>query len=139
MKPDHCRQNGPVVTETDVVRCGVVVTIVDMSLNSIPPTINPMELERRLTTGQGEAVVDYAYWSSLANSNLADPATLHDAGVVGSTAFVTYAVDFPPVGDDLNHAWMASCCLHWFTAMDKEPAHCLYDMDVGRDPPGALP
>ena len=73
MKPDLCRQNGPVVTETDVVRCGVVVTIVDMPLNSIPPAINPMDLERRRTAGQGEAVVAYAHWSGLVNGNLADP------------------------------------------------------------------
>lgn len=137
MKPDLCRQNGPVVTETDVVRCGVVVT--DMLLNSTSPTINPMKLERRRTAGQGKAVVDCAHWSSLANSNLADPAPLYGACVVGFTAFVTYAVDFPPVGDDLNHAWIASYCPHWFTALGKEPAHCLYDKDVGRDPPEGLP
>lgn len=114
------------------------MTIVDMPLNSTPPAINPMDLERRRTAGQGEAVGDYAHWNGLVNNNLAELAMLHDAGVVGFKA-LAYAVDSPPVNDALIHAWMASYCPHWFTAMGKEPAHCLYDKDVGRDPPEDLP
>lgn len=93
-------------TGTRAAAAGGVTTIVDMPLNSTPPTINLGELERKRTAVQSEAVVDYAHWGGLVNNNLADLAPLHDAGVIGFKAFMTYAPDFPRVDDDLIHAGM---------------------------------
>ena len=65
-----------------------MATIVDMPLNSTPPPINPMELERKRTAVQSEAVIDCAHWSGLVNINLADLAPLHDAGLIGFKTFL---------------------------------------------------
>ncbi len=93
-------------TGTRAAAAGGVTTILDMPLNSTPPTINLAELKRKRAAVQNEAVVDYAHWGGLVNNNLEDLRPLHEAGVIGLKAFMTYAPDFPRVDDDLIHAGM---------------------------------
>ncbi len=93
-------------TGTKAAAAGGVTTILDMPLNSTPPTINLTELDRKREAVQSEAVVDYAHWGGLVNNNLADLQSLHNAGVIGLKAFMTYAPGFPRVDDDLIYAGM---------------------------------
>ncbi len=107
----HCNEPGleeweRYRTVTRAAAAGGVTTILDMPLNSTPPTINLAELERKRTTVHSEAVVDYAHWGGLVDNNLADLPPLHAAGVIGFKAFMTYAPNFPRVDDDLIHAGM---------------------------------
>lgn len=93
-------------TGTKAAAAGGVTTILDMPLNSTPPTINVTELKRKRAAVQSEAVVDYAHWGGLVDDNLADLRALHDAGVVGLKAFMISGPDFPRVDDDLIYAGM---------------------------------
>lgn len=93
-------------TGTMAAAAGGVTTILDMPLNSSPPTINIQELRRKRSTVHTEAVVDYAHWGGLVNNNLADMPDLHAEGVVGFKAFMTSSPDFPRVDDDLIYAGM---------------------------------
>ncbi len=93
-------------TATKAAAAGGVTTILDMPLNSTPPTINLQELERKRAAVQSESVVDYGHWGGLIDNNLADLPSLHDAGVIGFKAFMTYAPDYPRVDDDLIYAGM---------------------------------
>ncbi len=93
-------------TGTKAAAAGGVTTILDMPLNSTPPTINVTELNRKRAAVHTEAVVDYAHWGGLVDDNLADLRALHDAGVVGLKAFMISGPDFPRVDDDLIYAGM---------------------------------
>ncbi len=93
-------------TGTKAAAAGGVTTILDMPLNSTPPTINVTELERKRAAVHREAVVDYAHWGGLVNNNLADLRSLHEAGIIGLKAFMISAPDFPRVDDDLIYAGM---------------------------------
>ncbi len=107
----HCNEPGlerweRYRTVTRAAAAGGVTTILDMPLNSTPPTINMHELARKRSAVQGEAVVDYAHWGGLVDNNLADLPSLHEAGVIGFKAFMTHSPDFPRVDDDLIYAGM---------------------------------
>ncbi len=97
-------------TGTKAAAAGGVTTILDMPLNSTPPTINLTELNRKRAAVHSEAVVDYGHWGGLVNNNLADLRSLHEAGVIGLKAFMTYVPDFPRVDDDLIYAGMEQAC-----------------------------
>jgi allantoinase len=86
-------------TATRAAAAGGVTTLVDMPLNSIPPTTTAAALELKRAAARGAVQVDVAFWGGIVPDNLADLAGLHDAGVVGFKAFlVPSGVDeFPHV------------------------------------------
>lgn len=67
-------------TATRAAAAGGVTTIVDMPLNSIPPTTDVAALEVKRKAAEPQAYVDVGFWGGAIPGNLGD---LHDAGVFG--------------------------------------------------------
>lgn len=93
-------------TGTMAAAAGGVTTVVDMPLNSSPPTVDCVQLQRKQTAVRDQAVVDYALWGGLINNNLAHLESLCAERVVGFKAFLVSSPDFPRVDDDLVFAGM---------------------------------
>jgi allantoinase len=86
-------------TATRAAAAGGVTTLVDMPLNSIPPTCTVDALEIKRDAARGKVHVDVGFWGGAIPGNLADLRGLHDAGVFGFKSFMTPSgVDeFPPL------------------------------------------
>jgi allantoinase len=89
-------------TATRAAAAGGVTTIVDMPLNSLPPTTTVAALEAKKEAARGKAHVDVGFWGGIVPTNLDDLAALHDAGVFGFKCFLIHSgVDeFPHVTED---------------------------------------
>lgn len=105
----HVHVNEPGRTEwegfasaTRAAAAGGVTTIVDMPLNSIPPTVNVEALNIKREAAQGQTHVDVGFWGGAVPGNTADLRPLHDAGVFGFKSFLLHSgVDeFPPLNAD---------------------------------------
>lgn len=88
-------------TATRAAAAGGVTTVVDMPLNSIPPTTTVAALREKQRAAAGTALVDYGFWGGLVPGNLDDLEPLLDAGALGFKCFlVPSGVDeFAPVGE----------------------------------------
>ncbi|MFB8240824.1 allantoinase AllB [Kitasatospora purpeofusca] len=75
-------------TATRAAAAGGVTTIVDMPLNSVPPTTTLAGLEAKRKTAEGQAWVDLGFWGGAVPDNLADLEPLHRAGVFGFKSFL---------------------------------------------------
>src|SRR5690242_7192507 len=91
----HVHVNEPGRTEwegfasaTRAAAAGGVTTIVDMPLNSIPPTTTVAALETKRAVARDQAWVDVGFWGGAVPGNLADLASLHEAGVFGFKCFL---------------------------------------------------
>jgi allantoinase len=102
----HVHVNEPGRTEwegfasaTRAAAAGGVTTLVDMPLNSIPPTTDVAALEAKRAAADGQLHVDVAFWGGAVPGNAHQMRGLRDAGVVGFKAFlVPSGVDeFPPL------------------------------------------
>ncbi|GAA2879864.1 allantoinase AllB [Streptosporangium fragile] len=87
---------------TRAAAAGGVTTIVDMPLNSLPPTVNTAALAAKRRAADGQCRVDVAFWGGAIPGNLADLRPLHEAGVRGFKCFLSPSgVDeFPPLDLD---------------------------------------
>lgn len=84
---------------------GGVTSVLEMPLNSTPPTITASLLAQKREVVQEESVVDYAHWGGLVNNNLDDLAEMNAEGVIGFKAFMSNSgVDFERLDDDLIYA-----------------------------------
>ena len=84
---------------------GGVTTVLDMPLNSTPPTTNAATLALKRDAVRSESVVDYAHWGGLVDDNVSDLPALIAGGVVGCKAFMCASgVDFEHVDDDVLYA-----------------------------------
>ena len=86
-------------TATAAARAGGVTTIVDMPLNSVPPTTSVAALRVKQATARGKVHVDTAFWGGAIPGNLDDLEPLHEAGVVGFKCFLlpSGVDEFPPL------------------------------------------
>jgi len=91
----HVHVNEPGRTEwegfasaTRAAAAGGVTTIVDMPLNSIPPTCDVPALELKRKTAEGQAFVDIGFWGGAVPGNVPDLRPLYDAGVLGFKCFL---------------------------------------------------
>ncbi|MGB0102083.1 MAG: allantoinase AllB [Nocardioides sp.] len=91
----HVHVNEPGRTEwegfasaTRAAAAGGVTTIVDMPLNSIPPTVTVAALEQKRAVARDQVWVDTGFWGGAVPGNLADLGPLHDAGVFGFKCFL---------------------------------------------------
>jgi allantoinase len=75
-------------TATAAAAAGGVTTIVDMPLNSIPPTVTVPALRAKRAAAAGQLATDVAFWGGAVPGNLADLRPLHEAGVVGFKCFL---------------------------------------------------
>ncbi|BFU43683.1 allantoinase AllB [Krasilnikovia sp. MM14-A1004] len=86
-------------TATRAAAAGGVTTIIDMPLNSIPPTVNVDALKIKRAAADGQCHVDVGFWGGAVPGNAADLPALHDAGVFGFKAFLADSgvPEFPPL------------------------------------------
>ena len=94
-------------TATRAAAAGGVTTVVDMPLNSIPPTTSIEGFEEKLNAARTQCSVDTAFWGGVVPGNTSELAALHNAGVVGFKCFLIHSgVDeFPNVTEaDLREA-----------------------------------
>ena len=73
---------------TRAAAAGGVTPIVDMPLNSLPPTTTLAALEEKRAAAQGQAWVDLAFWGGAVPGNVPDLESLDRAGVCGVKAFL---------------------------------------------------
>ncbi|MGW4696336.1 allantoinase AllB [Kitasatospora sp. YST-16] len=73
---------------TRAAAAGGVTTIVDMPLNSIPPTTTVEGLAAKRKTADGQTWVDLGFWGGAVPGNTADLEPLHRAGVFGFKSFL---------------------------------------------------
>ncbi|MFF5593043.1 allantoinase AllB [Streptomyces althioticus] len=89
-------------TATRAAAAGGITTLVDMPLNSLPPTTTVDHLRVKRKTAADKAHVDVGFWGGALPGNGADLRPLHEAGVFGFKAFLSPSgVDeFPHLDDD---------------------------------------
>src|SRR5207247_4917805 len=75
-------------TATRAAAAGGVTTIVDMPLNSIPPTTTEQALEDKRRAADGRCSVDVAFWGGVVPGNAAHLEKLIEAGVRGFKCFL---------------------------------------------------
>jgi allantoinase len=86
-------------TATAAAAAGGVTTLLDMPLNSVPPTVTPAALAVKRAAAQEHCQVDAGFWGGAVPGNEADLAGLHEAGVFGFKCFLTDSgvPEFPPL------------------------------------------
>ena len=108
----HVHVNEPGRTEwegfdsaTRAAAAGGITTLIDMPLNSIPPTTTVAHLAVKRDAARGSVHIDVGFWGGAIGSNTADLKALHEAGVFGFKSFLSPSgVDeFPHlVGNELD-------------------------------------
>ncbi|HEY0167307.1 MAG TPA: allantoinase AllB [Jatrophihabitans sp.] len=111
----HVHINEPGRTEwegfasaTAAAAAGGITTVVDMPLNSIPPTVDLAALRVKQRAAEGRVHVDVAFWGGAVPANCAETAggddlhelhDLHRAGVAGFKCFLldSGVEEFPPL------------------------------------------
>jgi allantoinase len=85
---------------TRAAAAGGVTTILDMPLNSIPPTVDLPALEAKRKAADGQVHIDVGFWGGAVPGNLGELRNLHDAGVFGFKCFLlpSGVDEFPPLG-----------------------------------------
>ncbi len=95
-------------TATRAAAAGGVTTLVEMPLNSRPPTTTVEGLERKIEAARGQCSVDVGFWAGVVPGNTSELQRLHERGVLGFKCFlVPSGVDeFPHVEEEDLHAAM---------------------------------
>ncbi len=127
----HVHVNEPCRTEwegfataTRAAAAGGVTTIIDMPLNSLPPTVDTEALTIKRAAAAGQCHVDVGFWGGAIPGNAGDLPGLHDAGVFGFKAFLADSgvPEFPPVdAGQLTEAMTAVDAL--FVVHAEDPGH----------------
>lgn len=88
-------------TATRAASAGGVTTLVDMPLNSIPPTTTVAGLNEKLAAAREQCFVDVGFWGGVVPGNTSELKPLLAAGVVGFKCFLIHSgVDeFPNVSE----------------------------------------
>ena len=101
----HVHINAPGRTEWEGFRsatlaaaAGGVTTVVDMPLNSVPPTTTLAGFKTKLETARDECFVDVGFWGGVVPGNTAELAPMFSAGVVGFKCFLV-----PSGVDEFEH------------------------------------
>lgn len=89
-------------TATRAAAAGGITTLVDMPLNSLPPTTSVANLRTKQEVAAAKAHVDVGFWGGALPDNAKDLRPLHDAGVFGFKCFLSPSgVDeFPELNQD---------------------------------------
>lgn len=112
----HVHVNEPGRTEwegfdsaTRAAAAGGVTTLIDMPLNSIPPTVDVEALDLKRGVAAGQAHIDVGFWGGAIPGNREQLRKLHDEGVYGFKCFLLHSgVDeFPALEPDEMEADMA--------------------------------
>ncbi len=86
-------------TATRAAAAGGVTTLIDMPLNSLPPTVDVAALRTKQDAARGRCFVDMGFWGGAIPTSLGALRELHDAGVFGFKAFTLDSgmPEFPPL------------------------------------------
>ncbi|MFD8262148.1 allantoinase AllB [Streptomyces griseoluteus] len=76
-------------TATRAAAAGGITTLLDMPLNSLPPTTTVDHLRIKREAAQGRTHVDVGFWGGALPGNVKDLRPLHEAGVFGFKAFLS--------------------------------------------------
>lgn len=76
---------------TRAAAAGGVTTVVDMPLNSIPPTTTVPHLELKREAAAGQAFVNVGFWGGAVPGNTAELRPLHEEGVFGFKCFLIHS------------------------------------------------
>jgi allantoinase len=89
-------------TATRAAAAGGITTIVDMPLNSIPPTVDVAALAVKREAAAPQAHVDIGFWGGAIPGNRPQLRGLHDAGVFGFKCFLLHSgvEEFPHLDAD---------------------------------------
>ncbi|GAA0809771.1 allantoinase AllB [Spirilliplanes yamanashiensis] len=132
-------------TATRAAAAGGVTTIVDMPLNSVPPTVDVEALAVKRRAAAGQCHVDVGFWGGAVPGNAGELRALHDAGVFGFKAFLVDSgvPEFPPLDpaglDDAMRAVDALFAVHAEDAgrLAAAPRSAAYADFVASRPPDA--
>lgn len=102
----HCNEPGRTAWEgfgcaTRAAAAGGVTTILDMPLNSVPPTTDPSALQDKQAAARGAIHIDVGFWGGIIPGSLDQLDALADAGAFGAKCFLTHSgvEEFPAVSD----------------------------------------
>jgi len=86
-------------TATAAAAAGGITTIVDMPLNSVPPTTDGAALELKRAAARGRCHVDVGFWAGAVPGNEPARRALHEAGAFGFKCFTVDSgvPEFPPL------------------------------------------
>jgi allantoinase len=89
-------------TATAAAAAGGITTLIDMPLNSTPPTTDVAALAAKQRAAAGKCAVDVGFWAGAVPANAADRRGLHEAGVFGFKCFLVDSgvPEFPPLDDE---------------------------------------
>ena len=76
-------------TATRAAAAGGITTLIDMPLNSVPPTTTPEHLAVKRAAARAAAHTDLGFWGGAVPDNTARLRPLHDAGVFGFKCFLS--------------------------------------------------
>jgi len=105
----HVHVNEPGRTEwegfasaTRAAAAGGVTTLVDMPLNSVPPTVDVDAFAVKRAAADGQCHVDVGFWGGAVPASLGRLGALADAGVFGFKCFLVDSgvPEFPPLDRD---------------------------------------
>lgn len=85
-------------TATAAAAAGGVTTVLDMPLNSVPPTTTPAHLAVKRAAAADAVAIDVGFWGGAVPENLGRLRELHDAGVFGFKCFLA-----PSGVDEFGH------------------------------------
>ncbi|WP_398954464.1 allantoinase AllB [Streptomyces sp. GC420] len=96
-------------TATRAAAAGGITTLVDMPLNSLPPTTTVGHLRVKQQVARPQAHIDTGFWGGAVPGNLEDLRPLHDAGVFGFKCFLSPSgvEEFPELDQERLAAAMA--------------------------------
>ncbi|MGZ4427266.1 MAG: allantoinase AllB [Nocardioidaceae bacterium] len=113
---------------TRAAAAGGVTTIVDMPLNSIPPTVDVDALDLKRKTAAGQAFVDVGFWGGAVPGSLGGLRALHESGVFGFKCFLLHSgVDeFAPLDErQLARAMREIASFDGLLVVHAEDAHAI--------------
>jgi allantoinase len=128
----HVHVNEPGRTEwegfasaTRAAAAGGVTVIVDMPLNSLPPTVDVEALRVKQRAAAGQTHVDVGFWGGAIPGNDGELAGLHAAGVFGFKAFLADSgvPEFPPVSAAQLRRAIAAVDGAQFVVHAEDPDH----------------
>ncbi|MEU0166991.1 allantoinase AllB [Streptomyces iakyrus] len=76
-------------TATRAAAAGGITTLVDMPLNSLPPTTTVPHLRTKQRVAADKAHIDVGFWGGALPDNIKELRPLHEAGVFGFKAFLS--------------------------------------------------
>ncbi|MFF8606070.1 allantoinase AllB [Streptomyces sp. NPDC015346] len=76
-------------TATRAAAAGGITTLLDMPLNSLPPTTTVEHLRIKQDVARSKAHIDVGFWGGALPDNVKDLRPLHDAGVFGFKCFLS--------------------------------------------------